>query len=805
MATDRLRRRLRDVDAGELADLTESFCYIGTPLPDLNDRKKDHNELKPIWQQEARDAQGRRRFHGAFTGGFSAGYFNTVGSKEGWTASSFRSSRADKQAGKQPQQNTGSRPEDFMDEEDLEDWKAAQQVSTSSAFGETKHDDRLVAGLRQAGGSAGDALASSLFGELGLSHNETQGFKLLRRMGWKEGQGLGPRVNAEKKARLLSLISSSGGSAVATSSQVTLEDMQHMYAPPPTSLLALTAVSRRSRRGLGAENKPTLQETLASSRKPAARAAGISSGTPSSEDTWPDGRPILSGFHLASEPLPPEASFPAQPLPPDWQPDPSRVWKRHASNSGSQSAQSQATSTSPASRGQLLGEARIPGPPPSIAAFLSAKALERLAADSSASLAAAPATYPTIEHVEVPRLDVATARQALQGFAPFAADPAIQDRYSNYLRGQVDASSEEARQLPVPPHMTAEQFSNELREFSKSAAIFRPMSSAIASRFTTASASVMAHETSATSATPGLRQPAPPSKSTEEDESKSSGHEPVKELSEAQKAAQMDNFGHLTRKVEAWAPERLLCKRFGVPEPPITRKQRGEDQDRRQSHSKAARPDAEDESDPFYGSSRTSKSKSANVRVDQHWERNKEQLKALAAGPTPLALEAGAASPIPPTANTESESGEGEVGLGDDERQGRETLTYVKPSADVFKAIFASDEEDSDPDDTASTKVNNEAGTRAVTMHPKMQDPASGSGVLFQARSKRKDADTDTEKPTSKPPTTKRKKDKSSKASSKSLLTFDLDDGDHESSTPQSTETASKNKSKARIRASDMF
>ena len=29
------------------------------------------------------DEQGRRRFHGAFTGGFSAGYFNTVGSKEG--------------------------------------------------------------------------------------------------------------------------------------------------------------------------------------------------------------------------------------------------------------------------------------------------------------------------------------------------------------------------------------------------------------------------------------------------------------------------------------------------------------------------------------------------------------------------------------------------------------------------------------------------------------------------------------------------------------------------------------------------
>jgi G patch domain-containing protein 1 len=32
---------------------------------------------------QVRDEEGRRRFHGAFTGGFSAGFYNTVGSKEG--------------------------------------------------------------------------------------------------------------------------------------------------------------------------------------------------------------------------------------------------------------------------------------------------------------------------------------------------------------------------------------------------------------------------------------------------------------------------------------------------------------------------------------------------------------------------------------------------------------------------------------------------------------------------------------------------------------------------------------------------
>lgn len=40
---------------------------------------------KPIQieDQVVKDENGRRRFHGAFTGGFSAGYWNTVGSKDG--------------------------------------------------------------------------------------------------------------------------------------------------------------------------------------------------------------------------------------------------------------------------------------------------------------------------------------------------------------------------------------------------------------------------------------------------------------------------------------------------------------------------------------------------------------------------------------------------------------------------------------------------------------------------------------------------------------------------------------------------
>lgn len=58
------------------------------------------------------DNQGRQRFHGAFTGGFSAGYFNTVGSEEGFQTSSYVSSRQARAA--KIEQSVRS----FMDEDD---------------------------------------------------------------------------------------------------------------------------------------------------------------------------------------------------------------------------------------------------------------------------------------------------------------------------------------------------------------------------------------------------------------------------------------------------------------------------------------------------------------------------------------------------------------------------------------------------------------------------------------------------------------------------------------------------------------
>uniref|UniRef100_A0A674ML30 G patch domain-containing protein n=1 Tax=Takifugu rubripes TaxID=31033 RepID=A0A674ML30_TAKRU len=89
----------------------EDFVSYGTPLEPLEEDEPLKKPI-PLHEQTVKDEKGRyQRFHGAFTGGFSAGYFNTVGSKEGWTPSTFVSSRQQK-AEARP-----ARPEDFMDEE----------------------------------------------------------------------------------------------------------------------------------------------------------------------------------------------------------------------------------------------------------------------------------------------------------------------------------------------------------------------------------------------------------------------------------------------------------------------------------------------------------------------------------------------------------------------------------------------------------------------------------------------------------------------------------------------------------------
>lgn len=103
-------------------DDENEYAFYGKSLEPYEEDAFPSKKPFSVEQQIATDAEGRRRFHGAFTGGFSAGFFNTVGSLEGWKPSEFRSSRTEKAAA--TQQN----PEDFMDAEDLDEFGIAPQI-----------------------------------------------------------------------------------------------------------------------------------------------------------------------------------------------------------------------------------------------------------------------------------------------------------------------------------------------------------------------------------------------------------------------------------------------------------------------------------------------------------------------------------------------------------------------------------------------------------------------------------------------------------------------------------------------------
>src|SRR5689334_18549421 len=116
------------------------LIHLGTPC--VNIENVDTNAYVPVWKQEATDERGRKRFHGAFTGGFSAGYFNTVGTKEGWTPSQFASSRTDRFTPSDKQTTALNTLESYMDEEDRQNFGMDKTLFTKEEFDTESHIGR---------------------------------------------------------------------------------------------------------------------------------------------------------------------------------------------------------------------------------------------------------------------------------------------------------------------------------------------------------------------------------------------------------------------------------------------------------------------------------------------------------------------------------------------------------------------------------------------------------------------------------------------------------------------------------------
>lgn len=153
-------------------------------------------------------------------------YFNTAGSKEGWTPSTFVSSRQNraKDALKQ-------RAEDFMDEDDIREAEEARNLQTNedfSGFGSTATDATRRGGLM----------------DIFKVSGETIGVKLLKKMGWRDGQGIGPKVR--RKADLGDGKAHPGDGA----------DKTYLFAPENPPIVAF--VRKTDHKGLGFDGEARL-------------------------------------------------------------------------------------------------------------------------------------------------------------------------------------------------------------------------------------------------------------------------------------------------------------------------------------------------------------------------------------------------------------------------------------------------------------------------------------------------------------------------------------------------------------------
>ncbi|KAJ3354888.1 hypothetical protein GGF32_002312 [Allomyces javanicus] len=321
-----------------MADRAGDYVSVGTPLAVSADqlafdaRRGKQASYVPVWKQEVTDDQGRKRLHGAFKGGFSAGYFNTVGSKEGWTPSTFSSSRTTRAERK------AMRPEDFMDDEDLEDamdGKQLQAIGQAPALmppGPSDAND--LAGLLAVSSTRPDSIGDRLARKLGypssLPARQLDPWYLAPKT---DRRGLGatpagysatPRDDPPATKRMRTGTGPSGGIGVGVLNEDDDPDEEADVFDDGAAIRSeMAAVLEGKARGSDQERmlrKRLHQQQRTSMLALPAAAAHVSRTT--GYDRCTDGRAPLDGFILQERGAVMGSMFVPPPVPLGWKPNP---------------------------------------------------------------------------------------------------------------------------------------------------------------------------------------------------------------------------------------------------------------------------------------------------------------------------------------------------------------------------------------------------------------------------------------------------------------------------------------------------
>lgn len=654
-----------------------------------------------------------------------------MGSKEGWTPATFKSSRQNR--AKDSKNAAQQRPEDFMDEEDIREAEESRMMSTAEEYAGFRSTDQ-------------DPKRREALMDIFRPTGETIGVKLLKKMGWKEGQGIGPKVR--RKADLDEI----EGEDEETSAT-------HLFAPEDPPMISFSR--KTDHKGLGFEAKSTLENNSLtfSAAAPSKRMQGNSDDEDStfarlgksvqkgkketkvkkgafgvgilndsgSEDEDPyqmgprmsynrviggdkkpqkkkdslhtasnpllkerpifmskkekgkpgfrkchDGRLPLEGFVLSTEldaftlmNLEDDKYKPPM-VPEGWvlMKQPSREHPKETHISTAEAAKS--SNLDAKARATLLGEEQMPGK--SVFDFLTPATRDRIAvASGKSNLPAAlserpPSGFESSDHDKnrvledlVPRLDAEVAMQALSrgvgGWMPYAEDEDKRGRYRAFL--EIRAGIRDG--LPERMEgMSRDDWINEMHEFARAAQVFRPVTGMMASRFTSSSSQ------------PKLTSDQPNPTGNRET---LLSQPPTKPEDPAISAAKMGMFGPLTRTVKNFYPTRLLCKRFNVKPPAHVQLDPGNGAVKEAAPTSTVNTRFQSAGYQMQGGGDVAKelSKAADQKLLQ-------SSKDVASGSS------GSVSETVPTS------------IVDPERN--EALEAERPSDDVFKAIFGSEDED---------------------------------------------------------------------------------------------------------------
>nr|XP_012630676.1 G patch domain-containing protein 1 [Microcebus murinus] len=667
--------------AARHSDSDEDLVSYGTGLEPLEEGERPKKPI-PLQDQTVRDEKGRyKRFHGAFSGGFSAGYFNTVGSKEGMIFLLIATMLAKQMIevlfimfNHFPNNVTLF---EFFFFKDLSEFGIAPKAIVTTDDFASKTKDRIREKARQLAAATAPIPGATLLDDFVTPAKLSVGFELLRKMGWKEGQGVGPRVKRRPRRQKPDPGVKIYGCALPPGGSEGSEDEDDDYLPDNVTfapkdvtpvdftpkdnvhglaykgldphqalfgtsgerfdlfsgasegaggLLGDVGLSKGRKLGISGQvngflclkggaidkcgyaflttfapwqalrkvvfssgliletSETHLPEFNVSSREPVPDVLGggcVFSGKrvafslqwKSEKDLRYVGK-ILDGFSLASKPLSSKKIYPPPQLPRDYRPvhyfrpvvaasSENTHLLQVLSESAGKAAHDPGTHSrhqlNASKRAELLGETPMKGSATSVLEFLSQKDKERIkevkqATDLKAAqlkarslaqsaLSSGPQPSPpdarrSSWHLP-PGAGAATTRAS--NFKPFAKDPEKQKRYEEFLvhmkQGQKDALDR-----CLDPSMTEWERGRERDEFARAALLYAPSRSTLSSRFTHA-------------------------KEEDDSDQVEVPRDQENDVGDKQSAVKMKMFGKLTRDTFEWHPDKLLCKRFNVPDP----------------------------------------------------------------------------------------------------------------------------------------------------------------------------------------------------------------------------------------------